>query len=72
MRSNIVECFLTAATSINGSLLTGMYLLHPVHHYTPLVFLLAGGWGIADGIWQTQTCSKSPILLDIEQCIQYT
>ena len=43
---------------MNLGILFGMYFWRPSASEAWVVFLLAGAWGVTDGVWQTQTCSK--------------
>ncbi len=57
---------LISATCLNIGLLAVMYLWVPSEEYAYIIFILAGCWGTADAIWQTQTCSEYPLELPFD------
>jgi predicted MFS family arabinose efflux permease len=48
----------TIAALINYSMIILMFLWEPKQSQMYLLFIIAGFWGIADAIWQTQVIGK--------------
>ena len=48
------SCF-AIATVISYSLLITMLVWHPSNDQIVVLFIIAGLWGVADAVWQTQT-----------------
>ena len=49
----------TVAALINYAMIILMFLWDPEQSQMYLLFIIAGFWGIADAIWQTQVICKS-------------
>ncbi len=60
----VYVCYILLGATVTLGALFGMYFWQPESDAMVPIFILAGVWGITDGIWQTQSCSKCSLSND--------